>query len=61
MTQQTILTPSDDTAGDDKLVPADERCRDDGVQVEALAKHPHEVAGREILRQGVQHTTPHLP
>ena len=54
------LTPADGVAGGEQFVAGSERTHDERVQVETLAEHPHEVAGDEILRDDMQHATPHL-
>ncbi len=54
------LTPSDDVADEEQLLALHEGDDDDGVEVEALAEHPEEVARHEVLRHHVQSLAPWL-
>ena len=53
-----ILTPTYDITTYDKSFPGAEGVDHDGVEIEALTKHPEKITHQEILAQDVLYSTP---
>ena len=60
VTTPHVLTPANGTAVDVEGLAAGEGDDDDGVQIQALAEHPEEVARYEVLSDDVDRLTPDL-